>query len=274
MAAADADQRLRRAVRMASHLPRRRPLVLMYHAFGVPPSRSGDPYDLFLPIAHLERQLDLLIGGGWQPVDLDAFVSCYDKGVGAGRFHVTIDDGFASVVSEAAPVLRARGVPATLFILPGLIGETSRWLSDMNDAPLASQEQLAQLKSAGITLAVHGHDHQSMTGMDEEALVLNTRRARDALAAITGEMPRAFAYPFGWHDGPARQAVERAGFDIGFALYDDDGRFAVSRVDVKPSDSITTFCAKLLPAYRRIWRVAGSLRPVRRGIRNLTDRVD
>src|SRR4051794_40235456 len=98
-----AGDRMRRLARFAARVRRTRPLILMYHAFGSPPP-SGDPYDLFLPTDHLASQLDLLLDSGWRALDLDEFLSVYDcsKG-GTGCFHVTIDDGFASMVSEAAP---------------------------------------------------------------------------------------------------------------------------------------------------------------------------
>ena len=264
--------RARRIAGLAARLPRRRPLVLMYHGFGEPPA-GRDPYDLFLPTSHLERQLDLLLQTGWRALDLDGYLEAYDAGAGRGLFHVTIDDGFVSVATQAASVLSARGVPATVFVLPGLFGGTSTWLQDMPDARLLSVEQLTNLRTAGVTLGVHGHDHQSMTSMEAATLRVNTVEARDSVTAATGQAPRAFAYPFGWHDLDAREAVAAAGFDVAFSLYDDDGRYAVSRVDVKPTDGIATFCAKLTPAYRRAWKLAGSLRPVRRGLRAVTNRM-
>ena len=258
--------------RLAARLPRRRPLVLMYHSFGEPPG-GRDPYDLFLPTDHLESQLDLLLQTGWRPVDLDGYLEAYDAGTGRGRFHVTIDDGFVSVATRAAPLLSARAVPATVFVLPGLFGGTSTWLQDMPDARLLSVDQLKSLRGAGLTLGVHGHDHQSMTSMATAALHVNTVDARDSVTVTSGATPRAFAYPFGWHDRAAREAVAAAGFDVAFSLYDDHGRYAVSRVDVKPTDGIATFCAKLTPGYRRAWKLAGTLRPVRRGLRAVTNRM-
>lgn len=272
MTPGDNDQHLLRAVRLAARVPRRHPLVLMYHAFGSPPG-GDDPYDLFLPTTNLERQVDLLLAGGWQPTSLDEFIASYDQRQGTGLFHVTIDDGFESVLTEAAPILSHRGVPATLFVLAGLIGQTSSWLSDMPHAPLLSREQLVKIRAAGVTVEVHGHDHQELTSMDSTALRRNTHEARETVTELAGARPRAFAYPFGWHDAPSRRAVAAAGFDIAFSLYDDHGRFAVSRVDVKPGDSLATFCVKLLPAYRRVWRTVGALAPVRRGLRRLTDRI-
>lgn len=273
MPATASANRVLQVARFAARLPRRRPLILMYHAFGAAPA-TGDPYDLFLPQTHLEQQLDVLLGAGWHPIDLDGWLTAYESGgSAAGLFHVTIDDGFDSVASVAAPVLQARSVPATLFVLSGLMGRTSSWLEEMPDAPLASAQQLRELTDMGVTLGVHGHDHQALTQLDAASLDLHTSLARASVAEVTGVAPRAFAYPFGWHDARARNAVARAGYDVGFSLYDDAGRYAVSRVDVKPTDSLATFCVKLIPNYRRVWRLAGTLRPIRRHLRRATDRV-
>jgi peptidoglycan/xylan/chitin deacetylase (PgdA/CDA1 family) len=244
----------------------------MYHAFGAPPG-GADPYDLFLPMANLEQQLDLLLQGGWRALDLDDYLTALDTGSGTGSFHVTIDDGFAAVPQLAAPALAARGVPSTLFVLPGLVGGTSAWLDQMPDAPMASADELAALPAQGMTLGVHGHDHTAVTGLGPDDLDRQTRQARDAVTTLAGAVPRAFAYPFGWHDEPARAAVRDAGFDIGFSLYDDVGRHAVSRADVKPTDGLATFCAKLIPAYRRVWQAAGRVGPIRRALRTISDKV-
>jgi peptidoglycan/xylan/chitin deacetylase (PgdA/CDA1 family) len=69
------------------------------------------------------RQLDLLVERT-RPVDLDAVL---DAVHGRARLPerallVTFDDGHRSVLERGLPLLRERGIPAVLFVLPGVVG--------------------------------------------------------------------------------------------------------------------------------------------------------
>jgi hypothetical protein len=77
-------------------------------------------------------------------------------------------------------------------------------------------------------------------------------------------VPRAFAFPFGAFDRRACQAVAAAGFEVAFSVFDDAGRFAISRVDVNATDNGPSFRLKLVPGYRRWWRASTQLGPLRR----------
>ena len=77
------------------------------------------------------------------------------------------------------------------------------------------------------------------------------------------------AYPFGLHDEAAREAVRRSGARVAFSVFDDAGTFAVSRVDVNAADTLRTFRIKLMPRYRRIWRLLQCAPWMRRAVRRV-----
>lgn len=251
---------------------RRRPVVLMYHGFSAGP-RENDPYDLFVADAALRAQLSMLQSHGWCPLDLDGYLAALDGGTGGRAFLVTIDDGFDSVLSVGAPVLAEAGVPSVLFIPPAVLNGASRWLDAMPAEPMLTDDELRTLVASGVEVGGHGWDHSSMVAMTDEELLRNTRETRERLADLTGTAPRAFAYPFGYYDERALRAVERAGYSVAFSVYEDSGRFAVSRSDVKPNDSLAALRVKLVPGYRVVWRAAGAIKPLRRGLRRLAQRA-
>jgi peptidoglycan/xylan/chitin deacetylase (PgdA/CDA1 family) len=122
---------------------RSRPLVLMYHAVGVRP-RGTDPYNLFVPPAALEDQLRALLDRGWRPLRLADYLA----GSGDGReFLITFDDGYRSVHAEALPVLRRLGVPATVFVLPGVLGGAAGWMPEMPGEPLVTAAEVLDLQA-------------------------------------------------------------------------------------------------------------------------------
>jgi peptidoglycan/xylan/chitin deacetylase (PgdA/CDA1 family) len=256
-------------------LPRRRPTVLMYHGFSVG-SRADDPYDLHVSDTQLALQLDHLRRSRWTTVDLDRYLSVLDGASCPSRsVLVTIDDALRSVLDVAAPLLAAAGVPAVLFVPPGLLGGTTTWLQQQPREPLLDGEGLRAAQQHGIDIGVHGWDHSSMAGMSDADLRRSTVQARDAVADVTGRRPRAFAYPYGDHDRRAVAAVAAAGYEVGFSVYKDAGRHALSRTDVKPRDSVAALRLKLAcgPRYRVAWRAAGVVGPTRRLLRVGAQRV-
>lgn len=255
-----------------AHVPRRRPVVLMYHGFSVG-RRPRDPYHLFVREDALRQQLDHLRRTGWEALDLDGYLAAADGRRSArGTYLVTIDDGFHSVADIGVPVLAELGIPSVLFVPAGRLGKPNGWLQDEPDELILDADRLRSLTTMGVEIGVHGWEHASMAGMDEAALRTATRQARGALADAVGTLPRAFAYPYGDYDAAATAAVAAAGFDVAFSVYSDSGRYAVSRVDVKPDDTLRAFRVKLVPHYRALWRAAGRLGPLRRRLRLVAQR--
>jgi peptidoglycan/xylan/chitin deacetylase (PgdA/CDA1 family) len=251
----------------ADALPRRSPRVLMYHFFGDPPG-DGDPERLFVSREGLVAQLDRLRRWGWRPLDLDGYLAALAGApVPRRSFLLTIDDGHASVADVAAPVLAAAGVPSVLFACPALLGDRARWSRFYPAEPLATAEQLAALPGLGMELGLHGLDHTRMAGLAAGALDEHVVGARHALEAATGVRARAFAYPYGTHDAPAREAVAAAGYGVAFAVAREGGRFAVDRIFVRGDEPAPVFRWKLSGAYRWMSRVAGRVPRLRRAVR-------
>src|SRR5262249_4932159 len=156
-----------------------------------------------------------------------------------------------------APILAEAGIPSVLFVPPGLLGGPVTWNPAYARERLSSKAEIATLAGTGMEIGVHGYDHTRMYRMDADTLHTNPVRARDEVAEMIGEPPRAFAYPFGTHDTDARRALEEAGYAVSFAVAREHGRFAVDRVFVKGTDSMAMFRFKLSLAYRVAYRVAG-----------------
>lgn len=247
---------------------RRRPVSLMYHGFSAGP-RADDPYDLFVSADTLDAQLGWLAAQGWRALDLDGYLAAWERGRAGRDYLVTIDDGFTSVANVGAPVLARHRVPSVLFVPPALVGATTHYLDETPDEAILDADALRDLPRQGIEVGVHGLDHTTMLGLSDAELEKQTRGAREALADLIGTLPRSFAYPFGDFDDRAVRAVAQAGYDVGFSVYADAGRHAISRVDVKPKDTLAALRVKLVPGYRVIWRAAGTVKPLRRALRSV-----
>lgn len=251
----------------------RHPVVLMYHGFTTA-RRAEDRDNLLVEEGAFKTQLRLLQARRFDALDLDGYLRVLDGATPTRRsFLFTADDGFRSFGEIAAPLLAAANIPAVLFVLPALLGGRSGWLPQMPDEPLVDADELRDLVKMGVEIGAHGLDHTSLVGLSDAELLSHTAGAREQLADLTGTPPRAFAYPFGAFDRRARLAVEKAGFQVAFSVFDDVGRYAISRVDVNTTDTPQSFRFKLVPGYRRWWRAAGRLSPARSAVRKLLHMV-
>ncbi|MFE1941253.1 polysaccharide deacetylase family protein [Streptomyces massasporeus] len=249
---------------------RQGPLVLMYHGVG---RRSGqeDPFNLFVSPDRLRGQLSALLRRGWTPVTLEAYLH---RTVPRRSVLVTFDDGYRAMVEEGLPILKELNVPATVFVLSGLLGGRSRWMAEMPDEALVDADDLATLVRAGLDVECHGWDHSCLAAADPTTLVRNVVDAARALRDLTGRRPRAFAYAYGEHDATARRAVAEAGFEIAFSTHRGGGRYAVPRVDVNSTDTDTTFRIKTLRSYPAMRRVTGRVPALRPALHSLIGRAE
>jgi peptidoglycan/xylan/chitin deacetylase (PgdA/CDA1 family) len=242
-----------------------KPPVLMYHGFGrrAPPD---DPNYLFVPLEDFEAQVVFL--ARWlQPLDLRAYLA----GLHAGRWPrravlLTIDDGYASTLTGAAPILARHAVPAVLFVPPRRVGGSSDWIQATPNETLLTAAELRELPRLGIDVQVHGMTHRSLLGLSRDELNTEVAESRDALADIMGEGPsRTLAYPEGMFDRTVVEAVRRAGYEAAFSVFEGGaGRYSITRRPVTPLDSLLAFRLKLAPGFESMWRATALMPRVRR----------
>lgn len=250
-----------------------RPLVLMYHAFGARDDAT-DPHRLFVAPDDFGRQLDTVLRLGFRPLTMDGYLAGLSRGNWPRKgLLLTIDDGYANTLGVALPELRQRSLPATLFALPGRLDGRSGWMPEMPDEPLLGAQGLRDLVAGGVGVEAHGWDHALLPGLSAAALQQQVQATRDALGELLGAPPRAFAYASGQHDARARQAVEDAGYEVGFAVHDARGPYAIRRTDINATETDRTFRLKLTRGWAVGYATIGRLGPVRRAAHSLLGSV-
>jgi peptidoglycan/xylan/chitin deacetylase (PgdA/CDA1 family) len=194
-------------------------LALSYHAVSAtwPDRWSVTP-------TQLEDQLQSILNRGYVPVS----VSQVGDPHGPTRaLVVTFDDGFASVHSRAAPILRRLDVIATIF--PCTHHTSSRevldfgfgqWKGTAYEAELTPMtwEQLAELRDRGWEIGSHGVTHANLTELSSEALHAELRDSRRTLQQRLGIPCSAVAYPYGFFDDRVVDAAREAGYTVGMTL--------------------------------------------------------
>lgn len=126
---------------------------------------------------------------------------------------LTFDDAFVNFESEAAPLLAAAGLPATLFVVVGHVGGDNRWEGKGDPGipvlPLLGWGALARLRSEGVSLGAHSRTHPRLTRLNPSALEEELTASVDMIGRNTGAVPTGFAYPYGDHDDRVVSGAQR-----------------------------------------------------------------
>lgn len=128
--------RIRRRVRRDRPLP----VILMYHRIAGP---SVDPWGLAVHPDRFEAQLAVLRRSR-QTLSMSELVERLGRGtLPDNAAALTFDDGYADTFREARPRLAAAGIPATLFLATGFVGQrTEYWWDELARGVLCRVEAL------------------------------------------------------------------------------------------------------------------------------------
>jgi peptidoglycan/xylan/chitin deacetylase (PgdA/CDA1 family) len=187
-------------------------LILTYHAIHDTPSPVSST------AAGLVRDIDDLDRAGFAFVSLDELLTRRRGGKQERIAAVTFDDGYASVATEAAPILQRRNVPATVFVIPGRLGKDNVWAGQWTSIPrmpLATAEQIRWLSAQGFAIAAHSMTHPVLPSLPERDAREEIARSGDVLEELTGVGVRYFAYPYGVF-GEREVALVRERYDAAF----------------------------------------------------------
>lgn len=156
--------------------------ILMYHAVG---DETWGYSDLFVRPSELENHLQYLADNGYETIFFDdlSHLEDYEKPV-----ILTFDDGYDDNYTELYPLLQKYQAKATIFVIP----------RDLGKAHKMTAEQIQELAQSGlVSIQSHTWSHGNLGCMDEATLIFEMEHSRDAITALTGEMPSVVCYPEG-----------------------------------------------------------------------------
>lgn len=213
--------------------------ILLYHSVSDDPPAGFTPWAVGRAL--FAEHLDMLRGLGRVCLSIGELTELTRAGapVPEAAVVVTFDDGFSDFASNAWPLLKARGVPATLYVTAGLVGGTSEWLEPAGAGrlPMLGADDLGALADDGVEIGAHSMTHPQLDTVGRERAWREIRDSKDALEAILGKPVETFAYPHGYHDRATKKMVADAGYSSAAAVrnalsHAGDDRFALARYTV------------------------------------------
>ncbi len=227
--------------------------ILLYHSV----SENSSPefkkwvmhptmFDAHMRYLHEHQYTPITVTQLAQAIDADTFHSIKQPVV------ITFDDGFADFYANALPVLRKYGFPATLYIVTGAVGGTSRWLADEGEGerPMMTWDQVAEVDALGIECGSHTHTHPQLDTLPAKTAWEEITRSKTELEQHLGHEVPSFAYPHGYYGRAVREMTQRAGFASACGVKHamskiDDDRFALGRIIITSDTGVDELGALL-----------------------------
>ena len=147
-------------------------------------------------------------------------------------FHLSFDDGFRNIITNALPVLREHGVPATFFVPTKLISagfeRASNYCLNVTHYPrvieLATWDDLAKAQEHGLEIASHTRTHARFTEISGSNTQLKDEifGSKEDLEEHLGRPCSYISWPYGSAgdaDASSINVVKRAGYEACFGAY-------------------------------------------------------
>jgi glycosyltransferase involved in cell wall biosynthesis/peptidoglycan/xylan/chitin deacetylase (PgdA/CDA1 family) len=231
-------------------------VVLAYHAIA---DLTDDPVlaDYGVPPARLAAQLDALARHGRSFVGLDTLLRALDgrQPLPNSAVLVTFDDSYVDLLTEAAPLLVERHIPAVAFAVTDHIGGTNEWDRAIGSSELSllGQDGLRALVGHGIVIGSHGMTHRPMDELKPSELEEELRGSAARISSMGLPRPTVFSYPHGRWNSSVAAMVQEAGYAAAFTIASGlvrpgTNRYALPRIEVRATDSPRKLRLKLATA--------------------------
>jgi peptidoglycan/xylan/chitin deacetylase (PgdA/CDA1 family) len=150
-----------------------------------------------------------------------------------GALALTFDDGWLTQYTNALPVLRGEGAPATFFVITRFLSTVPGYMT---------WEQVRVLKEQGFEVECHSHNHPNLDQLRARDPGAAQSEVWESLALLEdrlGRTKRLFAYPNGRWDGAVAALVARvyrgAAATGGGAVQSPDRLYSLNRIKAEPS---------------------------------------
>jgi peptidoglycan/xylan/chitin deacetylase (PgdA/CDA1 family) len=225
----------------------RRSLILAYHGIGSFP-RDLDPHNLMLAPERFRQQLNILKRRRYRLVTLSEIAAQLDRErPPEGLCALTFDDGTVDNLEVLAPMLEELGVPATVFVCPGLLGTDHFAMPPAAGVRLMDAEELQRLASSPlIEIGSHTNTHVDLSDATAEQAYREMASSKLALEQLLGRPVRFFAYPKCGYSAACPDAARRAGYTAAVTCAGRGGwtPFELAREAIDSLDRRVSFALK------------------------------
>ena len=177
-------------------------VFLMYHELEQPGRALCHPEPGYVryvvSASDFESQMKWLGTHGWRGIDVTAAL----KFPAEAAVALTFDDGAATDLQIAAPILKKLGFGATFFVTSGLLNTTG----------FLSTSQLRELSDSGFEIGCHSMTHPYLADLDDIELEREMLDSKKQLEDIVGQAVVHFSCPGGRYDQRVKAKARQFGY--------------------------------------------------------------
>ncbi len=185
-------------------------LILNYHRVGRP-SPQARYRGMYVTPNLLAWHVFLLKARGREFVTLTEGVR---RGCGPNLVALTFDDGYLDNLELGLPVLKAAGVPATVYVVSDDVGKKNVVWPESGDrlaSNLMTWDDLRRLQAEGWEVGSHAADHVHLARKTEEDQRTLIARSWSSLKENLDREPTSFAYPYGSYNEKTLEVLTNLG---------------------------------------------------------------
>ena len=226
--------------------------ILLYHS--VSDKASGPFRRWAVSPSTFAEHMAFVREAGYTPMTISSLVDAFteDTPLPPCPVAITFDDGFEDTSVHALPILERFAIPASIYIVSGLVGKTSRWLAPEGegDRRMLSWTQVRELHAAGMECAAHGLTHSPLDTMPYVQAKNEIAQSKTLLEDEISDEVRSFAYPHGYYTPRLERTVAEEGYTSAVGVKHAmtsvaDDRYALARIFVY-RDTPTEMLERLL----------------------------
>jgi peptidoglycan/xylan/chitin deacetylase (PgdA/CDA1 family) len=188
--------------------------ILMYHKIDELNIEVRHPGNYVTPV-QFDHQMEALVAWGYRTITFAQWLDYRDgraTNLPAKPLIVTFDDGYTCFDRNAWPILRARGMGATVFLVAGQIGGTNAWDRDEEPERLLDVDRIRALQAEGVQFGSHSVSHLPLARIPAGQALDELTRSRASLSELLERDVDVFAYPFSNQSAAVRELARRAGY--------------------------------------------------------------
>ena len=198
-------------------------LVLNYHQV----NNSFTP--LAVPVNAFADQMNYLVDSGYIAITPDELASGLAGEITLPEkpVMITFDDGYIDNYTNAFPILKALGLRATVFMVPGFVGKPQ----------YMSWENLKEMEKNGITVQSHTLNHAKLEELPDDEIRNELLNSKLMLEENLGHPVEFLAYPTGTYNlhiaGIASDVGYKGAFTVKYGNVDlGSNMYALERVPI------------------------------------------